>query len=388
MKIIEVNSASTEKDFLNLPRKIYQNDKNWIAHLQQDIRGVFDKKSNKYFEQGEAIRWILKNEKQETIGRVAAFINYKTADTYSQQAGGMGFFECINDKKAAFLLFDKCKEWLAAKGMRAMDGPVNFGEKDRYWGLLIENFTSPPLYLMNYQPTYYKDFFETYGFQVFYEQIVFHRKVHAPLQQVYIERSERIAKNPKYHLEHIKKNNLEKYAEDFRTIYNAAWAASHENFKEMPKEQAMKMVKELKPVIEEELIWFAYYDETPIGFYIALPELNEIFKHVGDNFNWLGKIKFLWQQKTKSCKTAYGLAFGVAPRYQGKGIEGAIFDEFRKALIKKGNYEDVVIAWIGDFNPKMIRVIEAMGAIPYRKLATYRKLFDENAPFERYPILS
>ena len=49
------------------------------------------------------------------------------------------------------------------KGMEAMDGPINFGERDRWWGLITEGFT-PPLYCMNYNPPYYIALFENYGF--------------------------------------------------------------------------------------------------------------------------------------------------------------------------------------------------------------------------------
>ena len=49
----------------------------------------------------------------------------------------MGFFECINDESVAFAMFDKCKAWLQERGMEAMDGPINFGERDRWWGLVV-----------------------------------------------------------------------------------------------------------------------------------------------------------------------------------------------------------------------------------------------------------
>ena len=38
-------------------------------------------------------------------------------------------FECIDDLKAAFLLFDTCRDWLTDRGMEAMDGPDQFWRK-------------------------------------------------------------------------------------------------------------------------------------------------------------------------------------------------------------------------------------------------------------------
>jgi hypothetical protein len=45
-----------------------------------------------------------------------------------------------------------------------MDGPINFGERDKFWGLLTEGFIEP-LFGMNYNFPYYKDLFENYGFK-------------------------------------------------------------------------------------------------------------------------------------------------------------------------------------------------------------------------------
>ncbi len=388
MELIEVATPKDVKDFHKVPFIIYKNDPNWIPHLKQDVEAVFDKNKNKFFRHGEATRWILKNDKGELIGRVAAFINKKTAHTYKQPTGGMGFFEVINDKKAAFKLFDACKQWLEERGMEAMDGPINFGEKDKFWGLIIENFTTPPYYGQNYNPKYYVDFFESYGFKIYYKQLIFQRSIDEPLQEKYRERAERIARNPKYRVETIKKNNLEKYAEDFRTVYNRAWV-THESFKGMSKVQAMAIMKQLKPVLDEELIYFVYYEDKPVGFYISLPELNEIFRYVNGNLNLFGKLKFLYHKWKGTCRTSFGVAFGIDPDHQGKGLEGAIFQEMERVLrnAKKRRYDNIIITWIGDFNPKMIRIIEGLGGKPLRIMATYRKLFDENAEFERSPII-
>jgi hypothetical protein len=148
MQILPVNDSKTRKEFLDVARTLYKNDENWICPLDAEIRAIFDPKKNPFFKHGTAHRWILKDAAGKLIGRVAAFINEKKAFQYEQPTGGMGFFECIDDKAAAFSLFDTAKNWLQAQGMKAMDGPINFGENDSFWGLLIEGFT-PPSYGMN-----------------------------------------------------------------------------------------------------------------------------------------------------------------------------------------------------------------------------------------------
>jgi len=385
MPIIEVTDSKTEKDFLNLPFKIYKNDPHWVPHLEQDIKNVFDPKKNKFHRHGIIKRWIL-TEEGEVLGRIAAFINHKQNKKNKQKIGGIGFFECVNDQRKAHELFEFAKNWLESQDIEIIEGPINFGEKDKYWGLIIENFEYPPYYSQNYNPEYYVPFFENYGFKLYYEQYIFYRKTTDELIPSIKAKSERIRKDPKFTFETIKKNNLPKYAEDFRTVYNRAWL-KHEGFAGMEQRQAMAIMKTIKPILDEDLIYFAYHGGRPVGFFIALPEINQIFKHVNGKLDWIGKLKFLYHKWRGTCTTFFGLAFGIDPDFQSKGLEGAIFDVCRKTVTSKNKYEDVVITWIGDFNPKMIHVIENLGARKLRTLATYRYLMDRNAPFERAKII-
>ena len=126
MTIIEVTSSKVIRKFHKLPFQIYKEDENWIPHIQQEVESIFNPKENKFHRHGEIIRWILQNNEGKTIGRIAAFVNRKKAFSENQPTGGCGFFECINDQKAANLLFETAKKWLKEREMQAMDGPINF----------------------------------------------------------------------------------------------------------------------------------------------------------------------------------------------------------------------------------------------------------------------
>ena len=375
MQLVEVKDKKTVGDFIQLPFSIYKGDANWISHIIQEIEEVFDRKENPYFTHGDCVRWVLYDNKQP-IGRVAAFINEKTANTFEQPTGGMGFFECINNKEAAFRLFDACKEWLVKRGMKAMDGPINFGEKDKFWGLLSEGRDKPAIYTMNHHPEYYKQFFEDYGFTNNYEQIVYFRKVQDPPHPRLVGLADRVMRDTSYRMEHMKKSNATKYAEDFRVIYNKAWKAERADFEEMSSERAQTIMRKLKPVLDEDLCWFAYHKDLPVGVFIAIPELNEVFKYVHGNLNLWGKLKFLWFKRTKGFKMFTGIVFGIVPEFQGKGIEAAIFNELGKVIQPKKVYDSLLISWIGSFNEKMIHILVALlQVVPYKKYITYRKLF-------------
>jgi len=182
MQFIEVTNRRTARRFLDMVDLIYKGDPYYVRPLDREIETVFDAKQNSFFEHGEAIRWILEDTFGTVIGRVAAFINTKKAFTFQQPTGGMGFFECINDREVAYALFDQARKWLQDRGMEAMDGPINFGENDVNWGLLVEGFMHPGIG-MNYNPPYYREFYESYGFGYYFEQVSNHLDLTKPFPE-------------------------------------------------------------------------------------------------------------------------------------------------------------------------------------------------------------
>ena len=373
------------REFLMLPVRLYKEDGNYIRPLDKDVEAVFDKKKNKFFRHGRLKRWLLKDGGQY-IGRVAAFVNDRTAKSKDLMTGGMGYFECTNNQKAANMLFDTCKEYLTEQGMDSMDGPINFGERDKFWGLLTDPF-DPPTYNMSYNFPYYQDLFENYGFQVYFKQFTYFRDFQAPLDENYQAKAERIAGDSSYSFRYINKKKLPEYAEYFRQVYNEAWGGAHKGFKGMRKEQAMAIMKTMKPVMIDELVWFGFHEDRPVSFFIMLPELNRIFRHVNGKLDLLGKLKFAWYRYVMPIKHTYGVVFGVVPDHQRKGVEGAMVMAAAKHLQPKNKYESLEMNWIGDFNPKMIRIVEQVGGKKYRTYHTYRYLFDREKEFKRYPMV-
>jgi hypothetical protein len=282
-------------------------------------------------------------------------------------------------------LFEACKDWLISKGLNAMDGPVNFGERDRWWGLMVDGFY-PPTYGMNYHMPYYRELFEEYGFRTFFEQYNYVMPVSAKLPEAYMEKYDRVRKNPLYSARYISMKHLKKYAEDFCTVYNKAWG-KHDGFRGMSNEQALSLMKTLKPVMEEDLVWFVYYGDEPVGFFLMLPELNQIFRHLNGQFNTWAKLKFLYYRLTGECTRMFGVVFGIVPEHQSKGVEGYMIVEAAKVVQPKNKYKEIEMTWIGDFNPKMIRVVESLGATRFRTYLTMRKIFDPDVPFARAPLI-
>lgn len=379
----EVQTPADKRLFLDVPLAIYKDDKHWIRPLDKDIEEVFDAAANKFFKQGECTRWVLKDENGNALGRIAAFVNKKYKN--EQPTGGIGFFECVNNQLAANFMFDHCRSWLQQRGMEAMDGPINFGERDRWWGLQVEGFQEP-LYCMNYNLPYYQQLFEQYGFQVYFYQFCYALKVKDRPQEKFYQRHEELSKDPNFRAVMINKSQLDKYAKDFTYIYNKAWAG-HGGGKELDERTVKKMFQKMKPVLDEHITWFAYYKDEPIAMWVNLPDLNQYFKHMNGKFGLLQKLYFLWLKQFGKCSRFVGLVFGIIPEFQGRGVDAFLIIEAAKVIQPRHKYQDFEMMWIGDFNPKMMNIAQSLGTHCSRKLATYRYLFDRSKEFKRHPVV-
>ncbi len=390
-KLLEVNSKATEAEFFAIVKRLYKGDKNFICPLESTIRGIFDPKKNKLFNGGDAIRWIVQDSNGQTVGRIGAFYNLEKANAESQPTGGCGFFECIDNYQVAEILFDASRDWLKSKGMEAMDGPINFGQRDSWWGVLVEGFDYEPLFENPYNPPYYQGFFEQYGFKDYFQQYSYiwnvddhdlSPKIHA--------RAARLAETPGYSFRHVEKHELDDAAETFRTIYNKAWSM-FSGVTPMEAAEAKAIMNSLKPIVDVEILYFAYFEDTPIGFFIMVPDLNKVLKQFNGKFGPLQKLKFLWDLKVRrTCDRIFGMIFAITPEYQGRGVESGLMSTITNEYLHspKNRYKSLELAWMGDFNPVMNHmIVKYVCATRHKRHITYRYLFDREKEFERCPQL-
>jgi hypothetical protein len=389
MLIIQVTTPQDKKEFINFPKRLYKGDPYWVCQLDSELEALFDSEKNYLFRQGEATRWILKDTDGKTIGRIAAFFDRVRSAANSQPTGGIGFFEVIENREAAFILFDTGKNWLASKGMEAMDGPVNFGENDNNWGLLVDGFMQQG-YGMPYNKKYYRSYFEDYGFNNYFEQYSYHRELRSK-ENVIVEFPPRImkiaewlSKRPGYTFHHFEFGRKEKFINDLVEIYNSTWKIFKEDFTPLDPDFLDSIFNKAKPVIDKDLIWFAYYNDKPIAFFILLPDLNQIIKTFKGKLHLLNMLRFLFFKAIHKMTRMRAVVGGVNPSYQNSGVESAIFFHLYDVFKRKPWYKELELSWVGDFNPKMIAIYEALGAKRAKMHITYRYLINNNLKFTRY----
>ena len=385
----EVLSKREIKQWLAFPSKLYKNDNHYVRPLDREVEQVFDREQNKLFRHGDATRYYLTDNKGKIVGRIAVFYDEKTSKVYEneengQKTGGCGFFDCINDQEAANILFDAAKKWLEDRGFEAMDGPINFGDRDYFWGCLVEGFTDP-IYNMPYNYPYYQQLFENYGFKDYFKQLTFRRNlIPGGFDPILHEKAARIYENPDYTFEILDKRKIDRYADDFLTIYNKSWGAIPGTAK-LTRQHALALLNSLKPIIDPRLMHFAYYKGEPVGFFLMMIDLNQIYKGLNGNDKGFNALRVFWRVKvSRICDRAISLVFGIVPEHRKKGLEsGLVCSLESQAIKKKFKYKELQLNWIGDFNPPMLKIAERAGATHYKTHITFRYLFDRNKPFTR-----
>jgi hypothetical protein len=383
MKLLEVGRQVRPRAFHDAARALYAGDPNRIAPLDMEIEAVFDPSKNLLFDGGEAIRWVLRDEGGRPLGRVAAFYNRAKAESRDPKAGGVGFFECVDDQAAANALFDASREWLSRRGLEAMDGSVNFGENFIHWGVLVEGFM-PQGYGMPYNEPYYGRLFESYGFQEYYRQFTYHLDIRKPPPPRLLKFSEFLLTRPGQSFRHFDLKNPGPFIRDIVEVMNTTWSDYLEDYQPLAEADLEAVFRSAKPILIKDFIWLAYKNERPVGMLVAFPDINQVLAKFNGRLNPWQAFRFLRLKNGATITRNRLLAAGVVPEVQNTGIINALFLMFLRAVKSRPHYKEIELSWVGDYNPRMRKVYETIGAEQKKAHATYRFLFDRTRPFARF----
>jgi hypothetical protein len=383
-QIVEVISKEHKKQFFDCARIIYSDDPYWVSPLDIEIESIFDPNHNSSFKHGDAKRWIALDSNHQVVGRIGAFFHREKAMKHSPHAGGVGFFESIDNQDVATLLFDVSRDWLKEQGMEAMDGPVNFGENFLYWGLLVEGF-SHQAYGMQYHKPYYKLLFENYGFKNYFNQFSYHVDLTVPFNERQVRFAEFLGRKGNYSFEHLQLKNKDKYIDDIFFIFNEVWSNFHEDYTPLGKSDIEQLLDDCTDILNEKFIWFVYDEGKPVGMIITLPDVNQVVKPFKGKLNLINKIRFISRSKNPKVVTrARQLISGVIPEYQKKGVIGPLFLKMAGSL-KESGIKELEMSWVGEYNHTVNKMYKQMDNAEKAKThTTYRYMFDQTAEFKRF----
>ena len=374
MSAISIKIVESKKDlmkFIKLPWKIYRDDPNWVPPLIIDRKKLLDKKHNPFFEHAQ-MDLFLAYKDGELVGRIAGIVNENHNKFHEDTMGFFGFYESINDREVAKMLFDTVAAWLKQHDMTGMYGPMNPSTNDET-GLLIKGFDTPPYIMMCHNPPYYQTLFEEYGLQKakdLYAWYVDAVKGEVP------ERMVRIAENSAARygitMRNLKLKNIKKELELVRQVYNNAWSKNW-GFVPFTDKEIDHAAADLKQIADEEFIFFAEKDGQPIGFAMTLPNINEILiKNPSGRLFPTGIFKIL--TGIKKVKTLRTVILGVIKEYQHLGL-GSIFYIETLHRAKKRGVLGGETSWILEDNFAMNKAIESLGSKIHKTYRVFQQIF-------------
>lgn len=371
----KVEAGEDVDAFHQLPFRIYESYPQWAPPFRFEIENIFDPEQNDFFDKGECERFLVYDD-GKLVARFALMNTPERDRVLESVMGGMGFLEMENSQPLADAIINFAGQWHRERGYKAMRGPINFGENDTYWGLLVENFEEPPIYGMFYHPPYYKELLEKTGAQKLDDHWSYKRRFDKPLPERMVKITNRIESRPGVELRPVDMKNIHRDAEFIRQIYNDAWSEQEirereEEFTELTRDTVEAMVEKLKPVMIPESVLIAFVDGEPASFIVCVPDLNEVSKETGGRLKWWHYPKLLWfKRRAKHLRT---LVFGTRPKYRKMGLEALTFIRgIEKTHAAAPHLEYLEGAWVSEKNWLMQRSLEALGCHHHKTHRTYK----------------
>ena len=366
IRIEEVQSGKDLKRFITFPWLVYANDPNWVPPLIREEKKKLSPRSNPFWEHATGA-FFLAYRGEKAVGRIAAIEDRIFIDYHREKTGYFGFFECRDDPEAARLLLRTAEAWLKERGLEKMIGPLNPSTND-ICGLLVEGFDSPPRLMMPYNPAYYPTLLENSGLAKAKDLLAYRIPVPKEMNPR-LERLSAVLRKKGLSVRNIRMKDFHRELKLVREIYNSAWSKNW-GFVPITEAELRHMARELKPLVEPRLAFFAEYRGKEVGFYLVLPDYNQVIKKMDGKMGPRQLLTFLLGRKKIDAVRL--LMAGIEKEYQKKGLDALLYLESARAARDLG-YRDSEISWLLEDNLLVIRATEMMGGTLYKTYRIYQK---------------
>lgn len=362
MEITRVSSDRDLKIFIDIPYKIYKNDPVWVPPLRSDVAGQFDHVKNPFLDHCQYALFILW-QASKPIGRIAAFYDTLANEFWKENVGLFGYYESPADSSASKMLLKTAIDWLKSQGMTSMRGPWSFVSQE--WGSVIEGFKPSPVVMSPYNPPYYNDHYEAFGLSKVKDLVVYYidgREGYQIPERI-LTLTDLVAQ--KYGVR-VRQIRMEKLEEEVNTIMALSNDSLEHNWGYSPVTDAevRAMAHDLKPVIHPKAVLFAETrDGKPIGFAIAIPDVNVILKKMHGSLLPFGWLRLLYS--LPRLKNYRMFALGVIPEFHGKAIDSLLYRALYESIYDPSIFME--INYVLEDNGPMNNAIIKLGAKPFRR---------------------
>jgi GNAT superfamily N-acetyltransferase len=359
------------KSFIELSWSVNAADPHWVPPLRMALEPVLDRRRHPFHRHAE-VAYFLAERDDGVVGRIAACVNRRHNDFHGESLGTLGFFECLDDAEAAAALLDAAAGWLRARGMTAMRGPFNFSTNDEFSspGVLVDGFDTPPRVMMSHNPPYYGGLMDAAGMRKAKDLLAYWVDGSSVPERLR-DAMEKLTRRAGVTVRSLRMGELKDEVARVQEVYNAAWSRNW-GFVPMTDAEFEHLAKELRPVVEPRFVLIAEKaDGEPIGFLLALPDLNQALRHLRDGRLFpFGVLKFLWYRRT--IDVARILTLGLKPGYQHLGIGAALYTRLLH-VGREAGYRAAEGSWILEDNHEMCTALEKIGCVAYKRYRVYER---------------
>lgn len=368
IELFEVTSGGDLNKFIKLPFAIYKGDPLWVPPLISERKAFFDRKKNPFYRAAKT-RLFMARKGEEFLGRIATCINYSYNEYHQDKIGFFGFFDVFENYDVAALLFKVAMLTLKADGMERMVGPANFSTNHEV-GMLIEGYDSPPVLMMTYNKPYYNEFAERFGLKKAKDLIAYRIDRQADFDPRLKRVAERVRTKEGVVFRSLNLRDFDGEIERLNDVYNQAWSKNW-GFVPMSREEFRHMAKDMKQIVDPDLVFIAEVNGKPVGFSLTLPNINQALIFTDGRLFPTGLIKLLWHTKVKNkIDSIRIITMGIIPEYQKRGLDTLFYLETFDVASGKG-YQWGEMSWVLEDNVLMTKAIEYMGGEAYKKYRMY-----------------
>lgn len=364
LRIRPVDSPRDLARFVDLPWRLYRDDRAWVPPLKRDVKALLDRAHNPFFEHGAAQPFVAERDGR-AVGRIAAIVNAAHNDFHGDRVGFFGLFECEEDREAAGALFGAAEAWVAERGMDVLRGPMSLSTNDEC-GSLVEGFETPPTVLMPHNAPHHAALYEGAGFAKAMDLLAYDvAGVEAPERIVRAVDAVRARAGAV-----IRTIDMKRFAQEvdrIRAIYNSVWDANW-GFVPMTRAEMDYTAGQLRPVVDPELVLFAEIDGRSIAFALALPDLNEALRYANGRLFPFGALAIWWH--ARRIRRVRVITLGIEREHRASGIDAVLYFELF-ARAKRRGYSGGECSWVLEDNAAMRRPIERLGGRVYKRYRVY-----------------
>lgn len=360
-----IASRRDRKRFVRFQRRIYAGNPAWVPPLEVERLDFLDRRKNPFFRHSDAELFVAERD-GEIVGRIAAIENRRHLETYADGTGFFGFFESIDDPAVARALVGRAAEWVRARGLVRLRGPMSFTINDEC-ALLVDAFDLPPVLLMSYNPPYYAALLEGCGLRKVQDLYAYRMDVPERVPDRLAAAAGVVAARGIT----VRPLDFSRFDEEVvrvHRIHSQAWAA---NWGAVPLtvEEMRTLAAELKPLADRDLVFLAEENGEPVGVCVTVPDINQALRAADGRLLPFGLLRLLAAKRHIDAVRV--LIMGVLPGHRYRGVDAAMYARTMAAARRKG-YRWGEMSWVLESNPAMNRVAERLGAERYK---TYR-LYD------------